>query len=193
MSNRIFTIPSGPKNLSQIFPFVDFNQIKDYYIEVVDTNGDVVATTNLFNVGCLCKEEDDYIRIRFQNALGGFDGVNFRKPVVIHQFEDSRFQRSLNYPLAKTDTGITKASVTSNDTYESYTDCYGESAMTWLRELLDTPKAYIEWKGTQGQADDYLPIIIEPVDFTIIKPIEDYTYRVPIKFSFSNRYLTQRN
>jgi len=38
-------IPNGPKNLATLFPDVNFRDVAEYYLELTDSDVNVVATT----------------------------------------------------------------------------------------------------------------------------------------------------
>jgi hypothetical protein len=187
---EIYYIPSGPKNLTTLFPSINWDLIQDYYIEVL-TGTTVVATTPTVKVNCCC--DPDGIRIDFFNALGQYDGITFQKPTITHDVEDSIYEKSISYPLQKTDTGMERFNVSSNDTYEAVTNCYDESDKDWLMELFDNTKAFIEWTSDEGEGSSYLPIIITSKSFTKQKNFGATIYPVKIQFQLANKFSVQRN
>lgn len=133
------------------------------------------------------------IRINFLNYCNTYDGMNFHKPSIVHESISSSYTKSLSYPLSKQDTGIERFNVTSNDLWECYNTCYDESDMEWVQELLDSPKALLQWEGTQGQSNDYLPIVILDTKFEKQKNVNEFFYRITIQFKFSNEIFSIRN
>lgn len=187
----IYYIPSGPKNLIELFPAIDWNRIDDYYLEILAGNT-VIGTTTHFNMGCCCA--DDGVRIIFTNSLGATaDGINFNKPTILHETEFDTYQKSLAYPLVKTDTGTEKFNIRSNDTYECTSNCYEEDDMIWITELFSSSKAYMQIKGTQLQTDDHIPIIILSKQFQKQKNQNEYSYLVTVQFQLANGYMNLRN
>lgn len=191
MPNEIAFIPNGPKNLALIFPLVDWKNVVEYTVDVVNNADEVIATTPLNVIGCCCN--DDRLRIHFLNYLGTFDAVNFLKPKIQHETNFSEYQKGLPNVLEKPNTGGERFNIQPNDLYEVRTNCYEEKHMLWLQELSDSPKAFIEWKGIQGQADSYLPIVITSKKFEKRKIVNDFRYDFVIEFKLSNEYLTVRN
>lgn len=186
---NVFNIPSGPKNLAVLFPELNWDLIVSYNVEVTD-GASTVATSPVFKSHCCCP--DDKIRLHFLNSLGTFDAVNFLKPHVIHEDASDQFQNALGYPFQKTDTGIERFNIKSNDTYEAKVKC-NELDMPWLRELADSPKIFLEWAGTEGQADSYIPVVKIAGKFDKLKNTDEFQYEFIIQFKFSNDYITQRN
>lgn len=185
---NVFYIPSGTKNLSAIFPAVDWANVKSYTVIVTDGSS-TLATSPLFKVCCA---PDDYIRLHFVNSAGGIDAVTFGKPSVIHEDTAGEFQNAVGYPLQKTDTGTERFNVNGNDTYEAKYKAV-ETETKWLRELADSPKVWMEWTGTEGQADDYIPVVKIPGKFGMVKNIDEFNYDFVVQFKLSNNYITQRN
>lgn len=50
---NLFYIPSGPLNLQELFPDIEWKKVKDYYLEILEDDI-VVATTPTFKIGCCC-------------------------------------------------------------------------------------------------------------------------------------------
>jgi len=190
MATGVFLIPNGPKNLAPIFPGLDFSQVKEYYVQVFDNNGTIVATSPINKMACCNNEE--CVRVHFLNYLGGYDAVDFPIVDITHEDTSSEFQNSLPFPLAKTDTGIERFNVKSNDTYEVSCKCL-VAELSWLQECKDSPKAFMEWIGKEGQSDNYIPIVIIADKFKKLKTETEYDYQFSIKFKFSNENSTIRN
>jgi len=188
----IFYIPDGPKNLSNIFTSINFTDVVEYYLEILDaSNTTVIATTPINQLQCCCK--DDKIRLHFMNYLGTYDAVNFMKPKIIHETSSKEYEKGLPNVLQKHNTGAERFDIKSNDIYEAVTNCYNEEAMLWLQELSDSPKVFLEKTGQQGQADYMLPIIITSKKFDKLKNQNEFRYTFTIEFKLSNEYLTIRN
>lgn len=190
MSNIIY-IPNGPKNLANTFPLANWADVVEYFVEALDISNNVLATTTVNCIGCCCG--DDKVRLHFLNYLGTFDAVNFMKPAVTHETNFSEFEKGLPNVLSKPDTGIERFNIKPNDLTVARTNCYSEANMLWLQELADSPKVYMEWKGIQGQADSFIPVVITSKKFEKIKNLNDFRYDFVIEFKLSNEYLTLRN
>lgn len=186
---KVLLIPDGPENLKQYFPNIDWADIKDYYVQVIDTDSNTIATTPV-NKNCNCCNEG--IKIRWLNRLGTFDSLIFLKPIVTGKSESVSYKRGLSYPLQKTDTGIERFDVRSNDTYVARRFCV-EQEMPWIQECQDSVKAFIEWPGGQEQNPDYIPIVIEDSEVIKVKNANDYRYEFILTFKLANEYFNIRN
>lgn len=187
-----FLLPSGPKNLQSLFPGVDFSQVDEYYLEIKDQNsGDILATTNRFNRACCCNE--DTFRLFFVNYVGGIDAVNFRMMTEDHETVSTSWKKSNVYPLAKWDGGTQRYNVTSNESWVGFNTCFGEGDQEWLKELMDTPNAWIQWFGTQGQDDDYIPVVIKDGKFQTRQFEGRYQYVLQIELAMANDNIILRN
>lgn len=186
--DNVFNIPAGIKNLSEVFPAVNWDNVRSYTVSVTD-GASTIATTPLIRVACC---PSDSIRIHFLNSLGGFDAVDFYKPKVVHEDTASQFQKPLPFPLLKTDTGTERFNIKSNDTYEAKLNCHEED-MDFIRELADSPKMFLEWEGTEGQADSYIPLVKVAGKFDKLKNDLEFSYSYIIQFKLSNEYVNLRN
>lgn len=188
---NVFYIPNGPKNLKPLFPNLNFAEVAEYFVEVIDTDDEVVATSTLNKMGCCCNE--DRIRIHFLNYLGTFDAINFSNKVVVHKTASETYRRGLPDVLAKTSTGIERNNVKANDTKSASNKCYAEETMEWIQEIFDSPKAYEEWTGTQGQPDSYLPIALTDKELVKVKADDRYIYDFSIEYIMANDKIIIRN
>lgn len=188
---QAFYIPVGVKNLEALFPDIDFNSIAEYYVEVKDLEGTVVATTAIAEIGGCC--EDDKVRIHFLNTLGAIDAINFKRVKKEHESKSESWQNPESYPLQKTEHAINRFNVKSNKTYTAKTIDYTEDDQDWLDELFDSPLAWIQWAGTQGQPDSFLPIKILDSKRETVKEQDRFTYEVTIEFILSHERFTIRN
>jgi hypothetical protein len=187
-----FLLPSGPKNLQSLFPGVDFSDVEEYYLQVKDQNTlEVLATTNRFNRSCCCNE--DTFRLFFVNYLGGIDAINFKQLTEEHETVSSSWKKSNVYPLAKWDGGTQRFNVTSNETWVGVNTCFQEEDQAWLKELMDTPNAWLQWFGTQGQDDDYIPVVVKDGKFLTKKFEGRYLYELQIVIDMANSNITPRN
>lgn len=187
---QCYYIPSGPKNLHIIFPSIDWKKVANYKLTIQDSNSNQLAETPLFKIGCCCDESR--LRLFFLNYDGTYDGINFTRPIIDHDVTSTTYVKGLNYPLNKTDTGLERFSINANDTYIAQTNCYSLDDKDWLQQLFDSSKAFIQWEGTEGQSDSYIPVKILDTKFAKQK-LEDYSYIVTVQFILSNDYINIRN
>lgn len=187
-----FLLPSGPKNLQSLFPGVDFTQVDEYYLQIQDQNSsEVLATTNNFKRSCCCNE--DTFRLFFVNYLGAIDAINFKLMTEETETTSSTWEKPLVYPLAKWDSGTQRFNVSSNETWVGSNKCFQEEDQGWLKELMATPNAWIQWIGTQGQDDDYIPVLIKNGKFFTKKFEGRYEYVLEIVIEMANKNIILRN
>lgn len=186
-----FLLPSGPKNLQSLFPGVDFTQVDEYFLQIQDQNSlEVLATTNNFKRSCCC---NDTFRIFFVNYLGAVDAINFRLATEETDVKSTTWRKPLQYPLAKWDGGTQRFNVTSNESWIGINKCFQEEDQEWLKELMATPNAWIQWFGTQGQDDDYIPVVIKDGKFITLKFEGRYEYVLEVELEMANDNIIIRN
>lgn len=188
---KTYYVPNGPANLAALFPSIDFENVAEYYIEVL-SGGTVVATTPM-NYMYGCEADEDYFRIHFLNSLGGVDAVSFKMINNTHESKSDSYQKPTSYPLLKTDHSIGRFNVKSNDIIKGRTVKYYEQHMEWLDELFDSPVAWIEQPDIQGQGVTYVPIIILDQKHIKMKEEDRFIYEVEIEFTFSHDKFIIRN
>ena len=181
---KTIDLPNGPNNLS----FADFTNVESYSVEYQFDNGINVISQN--EIACCCNES---IRIHFINYLGRIDKINFGYVEETFEAKSDTWQKSLNYPLTKSDGGTRRIYIKSNESYKATNKCYSEEDMNWIKELLSSPIAWIEWKGTEDQSDDYIPIEIIDKKFLPLKNEERYKYEVVFEFKMANENIHLRN
>ncbi len=176
-------IPNGIKNLKSQFPLVNWSNMKDYYLQAIDEDGTVVATTCMNVVGKYC---DDDIRLHFVNYLGAIDSITFTDVEKEGETKSSGFEVGTSYPLIKSIHGLNRSNISSNDTYTAKSVEFEESELVWVQELFDSPICWMEWKGTQGQPDDYTPIVITDKKLGKKKIDDRFQYEAIIEFKLSH-------
>lgn len=181
---NVYFIPSGPKNLAALFPAVDWSTITEYYIEVTD-GSTVLATSPTYQVEKYC---EDTVRIHFQNHSGGIDSLPLTLIDVQHESKSDSFQAPTKFPLIKTDHGINRFNIKANTTYTGVT-ILAEEQLKWVKELQDSPAAWLEWIGTQNQADDYLPIVILDQKIPEFEEANQYENQVTVSFMLSHEVI----
>lgn len=183
-------IPSGTKNLKSLFPAINFSDIEEYHVELQDNANVALVTTSAFSIESCA---DDVMRIHFLNYLGTIDNVNCRRISRQHESKSQSWEKTLPDILDKSAHGLQRFDVRSNELYTVRTNEFTEDVLPWLEELVDTPKAWVEWKGTQGQPDAYLPIVISDSTIEVVKEEDRYYYEVQLSFKMSNERITIRN
>lgn len=189
---KAYYIPNGPANLQSIFPAVDFTQVAEYYVDILDDNNVQVATTTMNQI-CGCEDDDDCIRIFFQNGQGAIDAVNFKVTEKNHEAKSDAYQKPTSYPLVKADHSVNRLNVKSNTTYKAVTIDYNEEDFDWLEQLFDAPLAWIYQPAIQGQAAACLPVVILDQVFPKQKVEDRFTYQVEIEFKLSHEKFIIRN
>lgn len=181
---KTIDLPNGPNNLS----FADFTNVESYSVEYQFDNGINVISQN--EIACCCNES---IRIHFINYLGRIDTINFGYVEETFEAKSDTWQKSLSFPLTKSDGGTRRINIKSNESYKATNKCYSEKDMNWVKELLSSPIAWLEWKGTENQPDDYIPIEIIDKKFLPLKNEQRYNYEVVIEFKMANENIHLRN
>ncbi|MVT11375.1 hypothetical protein [Chitinophaga tropicalis] len=186
-----YHIPDGTKNVATLFPSISWKDVEEYYLVINNLEGDPIATTcNNKIVGGI---EDNTVRLHFLNSLGMIDAVNFCQVQEDYDIKSDNSEKPLSYPLIKSDGGSARYNIRANESYKVITTLYSEEQMKWLKELFSSPAVWVEWKGTQGQADDYLPVVLADAKYTTLKIEERYTYQVTVEYRLSNQDITIRN
>lgn len=185
-----FQLPAGPKQLAELFNTVDFTKVDEYYLELVN-GGTTFLTTNRYKRACCCG--DDNIRVFFVNYLGGIDAINFSAWSESTETKSDSWKKPLVWPLRKFDGGIQRFNVESNETVTAENRCFGETDQEYLKELFASPQAWVQWIGTQGQDDDYIPIVIKDGNFDTRKVEGRYEYITTIQFVYANENSVLRN
>jgi hypothetical protein len=185
-----FYIPNGPANLSGFG--LNFEEIAEYYVEILNSSDEVIATSPMNQV-CGCEDDEDTIRIHFINKLGGIDAINFKIIAKDHESKSDTWERSTSYPLDKTEHGENKFNIKSNKAWHAETIDYPEEDMEWFDEIYDSPQAWIEWPGGEDQPAGFLPIVITDTKTPDQKEADRYTYKKEIEFRMSNEQFNIRN
>ncbi len=186
MSNKtIYYLPNRPKNLAPLFPTIKWDEVEDYYLELYDDTGAQLLTTPLNTISC-CNDEKQKMRIVFINHLGTIDGISVTKIEQEYETKSDTYEKPLRYPLIKSDGGLYRYNIKTNTHYKTTNACYKEEDMHWIKELLSTPAAWIQWQGIEGQADNYIPIVIADAKVITRKLEERYMYEIQIEYKLSN-------
>lgn len=185
----VFNLPAGPKNLTALLG-VNWTNVDHYNVQLLDDTDAVLLKTPEYYLDCCC--DSDKVRIHFRNSLGTFDAVNFLPPRIIRDVESEEYRKTLPSALSKTDGSIERFNIRANVVYECLTTCYDEEHQPWLMELAQTGKGFMEWTGTQGQSDSYIPVRILDGKFEEKKNADEYLYQFRIQFKMANDIFLQR-
>lgn len=148
----------------------------------------VIATSPLNVVEKLC---DNDIKLHFVQYPGAVDSVPLKVVDVQHDSKSDLFQLPTVKPLVKSVHSINRFNIKANDIY-TVQGLFREEDLNWIQEMFDSPFSWIELSGSQGQNDDYLPIVISDQKLQKLKSEDRYEYLVTISFSLSNEKITHR-
>lgn len=189
---KAYYIPNGPKNLQSIFPDLNFEDIAEYYVELVDML-DVVVATSPMNQLCGCENDTDCVRLHFLNRVGGIDAIQFRKKAVEHEAKSESYTSPVAIPYNRLAHAKNRFNVKSNDTILASTIDYGEDDMNWIEELLDSSLVWVEVPVSQGQPAGLVPVVILDKKFQKFKQEDRHTYEVEIEYTYSHDNFNIRN
>jgi hypothetical protein len=195
----VYSFNAGVPNMRSLFPSVQWDDVVEYEVVVFYyTLGfgwllDVMRQYYYVEHGCC----DEHVRIFFLNNLGTYDGINFKHRQETNKTVSEGWQKS---PLPQTNPNasesyhsVNRMQPRQNDVYEVYCNAYDEKDMNWIKELLGTPRAYLQWKGIQGQPDGLLPIVIQDSEIVTLKNKDRYEYVITLKYSLSNERINLRS
>lgn len=188
---KVYSFDAGIPNLRNMFGGVQWDNVIEYEVFVVHYLFQATRQYYYVNQGC-CDEHD---RIFFLNNLGAYDGINFSYKQEINKTNSDRWQSSppsIWAPVSKSYNGTNRMQPKQNDFYEVFCIVYDEKDMNWIKELLGTPRAYLQWKGVQGQNDGLIPIVIEDSEIVTLKNKDRYEYIINLKYSMSNERINLR-
>jgi hypothetical protein len=188
----IYNIPTGLRNIKTMFvsPPAGLSRAVSYRLELTDGSA-IVWSSGWITVGGCCPDGG---RIHFLNNAGGFDSVNFCQRQEVLSIKSAAYQKSL--PLSgmqRRDFGHQRLNIVSNEKVTLSTAEYEETEQPWLKELLDSPRAYLETISQgDGNLPDLIPIIITDGDFAIRKVDDRFTYQLDVAYVPSNENIRQR-
>lgn len=194
MNPTVKYLPEGLPNLQPLFPAVDLSQVEEWYVRAKDSTGAVIATTRTNLIGCCCGAKK--YRIHFINSLGEIDSINFGQIEITEEIKSDTWTKTLAFPFDRTKGGSYRHNISSNETVDAETNCYLEKDQFWVKELFETPNAWLEMQMPQGfdtsYTKEYVPIEILDTKFTIRKNDKRYDYLIKVKFSMSNANINLR-
>lgn len=190
---RVYSFDAGIPNLRNMFATPAWDDVVEYEVFVFAFMFQAARQYYYVKRNGCCSER---VRIFFLNNLGTFDAINFEAISEVNKTTSDLFQYGQPGAFAsylKTQPGLSRLQPKQNDFYEAQTVDYYEKDMSWIKELLGTPRAYIQWTGTQGQTSSLVPIKIEDTELQTLKVNDRYEYNVKIKYSLSNERINIRN
>lgn len=179
---KIFALPCGPADISNIFATVNWNDVAYYRVQIFygrptnraerQTTGAIGPTSEAFYfyISDNCKPEDT--RLAFLNQRGGYDYYTFTAyrqdtKKITRQTYDNRYystsQQSPDRNIGRTvktfDTNVTREFVLESDWLNVQ---YGE----WLQQLFMSPQVY------EMKEDFISPINKQDFYYKDLKPIQ---------------------
>lgn len=191
LNDITFDLPNGPKNLSPMFPTIDWRLLAEYWLELIDDTNVTVCSTPINKV----TNEWSYpaiVRLHFLNYNGRYDSLTFQKFTKSDEVKSESWTKPLPLSPVKTDGGLSRANVRAVETYSAVTWAYSEEAQQWIQELIESPLVFAEWTGTENQADDYVPVIIIDKNHVTKKEDERFVYELTLDFKVSNEKIGLR-
>ncbi|TWP28434.1 hypothetical protein ETU09_05785 [Apibacter muscae] len=187
---NVLYIPEGIENLKNLFS-IDFKNVKSWKVRLLTENDEFICTSRN-NIAQNCNE----IRIHFINSLGEIDSIDFNKTKITQETKSESWKKSQGYPFERFKGGTYRKNIISNESYEAVTKSYSEHEQYWLKELMNSPKAWLEMQLPNGflpsEEKAYIPIVITDSELIEKKVEQRYEYIVTIKFSMSNENINLR-
>lgn len=165
-------IPSGPANIEAMYLSINFRDVEYYFLELLDSGGNVIATTVRF-IPEFC--DSDHVQIHFVNSCGAIDSIGMKLKGKESARSSERMQKPMTNPFNRSVHGIQRLNIRSTETQTATTTHFAEKDMEWLDELFNTPMAWIQWTSDQGEGEGYLPIVITDTKLEKLKENERFT------------------
>ena len=187
---KVYMLNAGIKGLRRLIPNVNWFEIAEY--EVIVGSFAFQAARQYYYVTPIL--EADRIRLFFLNNLGTYDGITLHNVIEVSKAESSTWQRTLPSTIGanKSYGGLNRFQPKQNDFFEGRNFQYSEADMPWLKELIGSPRAYVQLKGIDGQADSLLPVVIEDGEIVAMKATDRFEYMTTIKFRYGNERINLR-
>lgn len=188
-SFRVYWINGGIPFLRLKFPTVQWDNVVEYELFVFAPFLQLARQTYTIENNC------ERIRLFFRNGPGAYDGINFEYVEEMTKVEAGRVLYST--PLIETNGvkvggGTARLQASQSETFTAQCKQYTEKDQEWLKELFQSPRAYIQSDQVQGTPRALLPVIIENAEFKTLKNDGRYEYLTVIKFSLSNETIPAR-
>lgn len=180
--NKVYSINGGIAALMQYIPYIDWANVIEYEVFVFDFFFQAMRQ-KYYIIDC-CER----VRLFFRNKLGTWDGISFEYAEETTTTESTKYQKSLPLTLTtKAARGTSRMQPTQGEVVTVQCKEYGEKDQDWIKELLDTPVAYVQWAGGQGQGYGLLPVNILDSEIKTLKNGDRYEYLLILKYEISNR------
>lgn len=179
---KVFYIPNGRANMIAMFPALDWDNITEFYIELVDYSNNVMATTPINRVQEAC---DDGIRLHFVNYLGGVDSCTFKRVSVDNDSKSDGMQSPVTIPLDRSKHSINRTNIKANEFFRVEAEL-DESEMEWIMELFNSPFVWMEWSGEEGEDPGYIAVVLADAKVQKYKREERFSYTVIVDFFLSH-------
>lgn len=184
---RVYSIDGGIAGLLTWIPGVDWDNVVEYDVYVFAFFFQAIQQHYIVQNNC------ERVRIFFRNKAGAWDGINFEYAEEQTKTQSGQYQTSLPAVMdTKAVTGINRLQPRQGETVTVQCKEYGEKDINWIKELLDTPRAYIQWDGKEGQPAGLLPIKIEDSDIKTLKNDERFEYLIILKYINPNEVISLR-
>jgi len=201
--NSIYYVPFGMKQLSQFSPFstIPISNLSKYTVIISAVVNDTLRHLSTY--------QDIYIsptilqqtqfpygkRVWFLNRLGVYEQVSFG--TYDETFTTTSSAKETPYissamSVAKSYRTKGRLNARSNETGE-ISGVFSEDEVEWLKELMESTQTFIEWKGTQGQNDDIVPINIADSEITSVQYEGKFQYNIKIKYTMANEHFIVRS
>jgi hypothetical protein len=180
-------IPVGPENIKSLFPSIQFADVSDYQIEILDGAGNILATSPEMILTSAC----DGVRVHFANRSGMIDAIDLAIDRVVHAAKGAGFQRPLTG--ASAEHSDSKFNVRANDTFILKSARFSENDQDWLDELVDSPLVWMEVYDFRGEPSVLIPVVVLDSEREKIKQDERYVYELSISVRLSHERNQIRN
>lgn len=191
LNDITFDIPFGPKNLKPLFPQLPWENMQDYFIELLDENDQIVISTPQAVVS-KASTSNGLLILHFLNYLSRFDAVVFYNHSISDEIKSESWTKALPFNPLKKDYGTVRSNISAREIYSAVTVAYSERQMRWLEELFESPLAYLQWESKEGEQDDYIPVVVLDKTMEVRKKDERYIYEFAIEFKAANEKIPLR-
>lgn len=186
---RVYWINAGIPQMRLSFPLLQWDNVVQYEVFVFAPFLQMARQTYIVQNNC------ERIRLFFRNAPGALDGINFEYAEESTKTEAGRVLYST--PLIEPNTvkvggGSQRFQASQSETFTVQCKDYGEKDQDWLKELLATPRAYIQADNVQQNPKALLPVVIESAEIKTLKNDNRYEYLLVIKFTLSHDAIPTR-
>ncbi len=185
---HLFYFATGPKQMQNDFPGVNWGQVRSYII--IYAAPFFEAARQEFKIQC-CEEYP--VSLFFLNYIGQYDSISFRDSVEYYNTKSERWEKPLSLFHTKDIGGYKRHNVRANEKHKAKINFYNDTNKEWLKEMLDSPSAFVLFKGIEGQADAFVPVnLIDVSDYQLVKEEQEHFYEYEIIFEPGNETIRQR-